>query len=83
MTPPDSRATEHEVVMRRRAKMCESCPFRGADDDYKRECADIIPELWPCHSEGYFGADSDIQCRGHYEARRKFPTPTQGTHDDP
>ena len=59
--------------MKRRHKMCASCPFRGADDDYKLESADIPADDWPCHSEGsHYGADSDIQCRGHYEAQRKF-----------
>jgi len=58
--------------MKRRHKMCESCPFRGADDNYKRECAEMAADDWPCHSEGYFGMDSDVQCRGHYEAVRKF-----------
>ena len=59
-------------AMVRRNRMCATCPFRGADDAYKRECSEIQPENWACHSEGYFGADTNIQCRGHYEARRKF-----------
>jgi hypothetical protein len=63
-----------EGRMYRRQRMCESCPFRGADDAYKREAAPIPPDDWPCHSEGHFGQGSDIQCRGHFEARRKFPT---------
>lgn len=58
--------------MRRRSKQCKTCPFRGADDAYRKECAVIPAEDWPCHSEDVFGA-TDIQCRGHYEAQRKFP----------
>lgn len=67
--------------MRRRSKMCSTCPFRGADDAYKADSATIQPDDWPCHSEGHFGQGSDIQCRGHYEARRKFnvaDTPQSG-----
>ena len=51
--------------------MCKTCPFRGADEGYKRECADILAKDWPCHSEDVYG-EAGIECRGHYEARRKF-----------
>lgn len=54
-------------------KMCGTCPFRGADEDYKRECAHIPADAWPCHSEALSDWDTDIQCRGHFEARRKYP----------
>ena len=54
-------------------KMCPSCPFRGADDAYKQETAGIEADEWPCHSEQMTSWDTDIQCRGHFEARRKFP----------
>ena len=52
-------------------RMCDSCPFRGADDDYKRESASIAAVEWPCHTEDFYG-DNDIQCRGHFEARIKY-----------
>lgn len=57
--------------MRRANKMCRTCPFRGADENYKRECAEIGASDWPCHTEDLYG-DNGIQCRGHYEARRKY-----------
>lgn len=52
--------------------MCETCPFRSADEEYKRECADIPAEDWPCHTEDLVYGERGIQCRGHYEARRKY-----------
>ena len=58
--------------MRRRHKQCSTCPFRGADEAYRKECAVMDAEDWPCHSEDIHG-NTDIQCRGHYEARRKYP----------
>ncbi len=60
------------ALMKRRSKMCASCPFRGADDAYKAECAEVQPWAWPCHTEVSYDTGSTIQCRGHYEARRKF-----------
>lgn len=57
--------------MIRRAKRCLTCPFRGASDETKRSCAHIAAEDWPCHTEDMH-ADSGIQCRGHWEAQRRF-----------
>ena len=50
---------------------CETCPFRGADEAYKRSSAHIQPEDWPCHTEDSHG-DIGIQCRGHWQAVRKY-----------
>lgn len=61
--------------MIRATKMCKTCPFRGIADDERREAAQIPPEDWPCHTEhAYtgFSGNCDIQCRGHWEAQRKF-----------
>jgi len=55
----------------RAPKRCKTCPFRGAGDDYKRSCAHIAPDDWPCHTEDLRG-DTSIECRGHYEAQRRF-----------
>lgn len=58
--------------MIRARKMCKSCPFRGMDDEKERRvCASVEPENWPCHTEHPYGP-GDIQCRGHWEARRKL-----------
>ena len=51
--------------------MCPTCPFRGADDSVKRSCATVRANDWPCHTEDIYG-DAGVQCRGHYEAVRKF-----------
>ena len=61
----------------RATKMCSDCPFRGADENYKRECASIPAENWPCHTENLYGEDG-IQCRGHWEAVRKYLPLMQG-----
>jgi hypothetical protein len=58
--------------MMRAQKMCPDCPFRGLDADERRELAMVPPEWWPCHTEQGFAGSCDIQCRGHWEARRKF-----------
>lgn len=61
--------------MGRRFKMCEECPFRGQDEQYKRECAEIPADWFACHMDaGWNGDDDAPQCRGHYEARRKYAT---------
>ena len=60
----------------RASKMCPSCPFRGADEAYKQECAEIEAREWPCHTEDLYG-EAGIQCRGHWEARRKFAGKTK------
>jgi hypothetical protein len=58
------------TAMRRAAKQCKTCPFRGLDKAERRELAKVPAEEWPCHSEQGYLAYSDIQCRGHWEARR-------------
>lgn len=58
--------------MKRADHMCESCPFRTMNRAEMREHAIIEPDAWPCHTLHPFGW-GDTQCRGHYEARRKFP----------
>jgi hypothetical protein len=62
----------HDPKMKRRRSMCETCPFRTADETYRREAAALPAPNWPCHDELDFHGESDIQCRGHHEARRKF-----------
>lgn len=56
--------------MQRANRMCPTCPFRGADDTYKRECAAMQAEDWPCHTEQVVYGITHIQCRGHFEAQR-------------
>lgn len=58
--------------MGRRSKQCATCPFRHADEAYRKESAIIPAEDWPCHTEHPHGG-GDTQCRGHYEAQRKYP----------
>jgi hypothetical protein len=52
--------------------MCETCPFHlPLTRAQKREIAEMQPEEWECHTEA--GCTStDIQCRGHWELRRRF-----------
>jgi hypothetical protein len=38
------------------------------------ELAQLRPDEFPCHTEAGY-ATTDIQCRGHWEARRKFIQP--------
>lgn len=57
--------------MARASKMCGSCPFRGSNEAYKQEYAAIPGADWPCHTEDLYG-ESGIQCRGHWEAVRKY-----------
>lgn len=56
--------------MIRAKKQCKTCPFRGLLDDERRELAKV--ENWPCHTEQGYWAECDVQCRGHWEAQRKF-----------
>lgn len=58
--------------MIRAKKMCRTCPFRGIDDAERRELAQVPADEWPCHTEQGYSTYSDIQCRGHWEAQRKF-----------
>jgi hypothetical protein len=58
--------------MIRAQKQCRTCPFRDMPEDERREMATIPPEDWPCHTEQGYAATCDIQCRGHWEARRKY-----------
>lgn len=63
--------------------MCEECPFRDVDEKEKQECAVIPAHVFTCHLEdGPGGGWSGIQCRGHWEAQRKyggkqFPSPAK------
>lgn len=60
--------------MRRAVKMCRGCPFRGKVSRKERaELAALAPEHFPCHEEAGY-TDTDIQCRGHWELRRKAAT---------
>ena len=62
--------------MMRAQRMCESCPFRLPLKKAERlELAALLPEEFPCHTEAGYAVYSDIQCRGHWEVRRKFATP--------
>ena len=63
-------------VMRRATKVCSGCPFRGIDESERQELAKI-PD-WPCHTEQGYYASCDIQCRGHWEAQRKYPPNSSG-----
>lgn len=58
--------------MKRAARMCKSCPFRGIDESERSKWAVVEPENWPCHTEHPMGW-GDTQCRGHFEAQRKYP----------
>lgn len=59
-------------AMKRRSKMCEGCPFRHPDKELLSVGARVAPEDFPCHEEQGPAMDqTDIQCRGHWEARRK------------
>jgi hypothetical protein len=58
--------------MRRAARMCENCPFRlKLSRAEVLELAVIKPEDFECHTEAGY-TSTDIQCRGHWQARRKF-----------
>lgn len=59
--------------MIRARKQCKTCPFRGIGENERRELALIEPEEFPCHTEQGYINECDIQCRGHWEARRKYP----------
>jgi hypothetical protein len=64
--------------MKRRHKMCETCPFRNADEAYRKESAamDIPLEWWPCHTESGPNNDpTDVVCRGFWEACKSYPQP--------
>lgn len=58
--------------MIRASKMCKTCPFRGVDETERRELAQVPAADWPCHTEQGYAGSCDIQCRGHWEAQRKF-----------
>jgi hypothetical protein len=54
--------------------MCETCPFRAKLGRAERaELAAVAPDEFPCHTEQW-GRNfvEDIQCRGHWELRRKY-----------
>lgn len=53
-------------------KQCKSCPFRGISESERRELAVIPADEWPCHTLAPLG--DGPQCRGHYQARRKYPS---------
>ena len=59
--------------MIRARKQCKSCPFKGIDEATRLELAAIPPDEFTCHTlDGYQPGSSGAQCRGHWEARRKF-----------
>jgi hypothetical protein len=60
------------MEMTPRKTMCQTCPFRGISEEERRELAVVEPEAWGCHTENPW-TWTDIQCRGHYEARKKYP----------
>jgi hypothetical protein len=52
--------------------MCEGCPFRlKLPRNELIELAALTPEEFPCHTEAGY-TETDIQCRGHWQVRRKF-----------
>lgn len=59
--------------LKRRRSMCSGCPFQNEpqSDEAMRKLAQVE---FTCHEEdGYVGfGESGIQCRGHWEAVRKF-----------
>lgn len=58
--------------MRRARKMCETCPFRLKLTEAERiELALLQPEEFTCHTEAGY-TTTDIQCRGHWQVRRKY-----------
>lgn len=59
-------------AMVRANKQCKTCPFRGIDETERRELAALPAENWPCHTEQGYWSSCDIQCRGHWEAQRKY-----------
>jgi hypothetical protein len=57
--------------MRRANTMCSGCPFRMRIGRQERvELARLTPDEFPCHTEAGY-TTTDIQCRGHWELRRK------------
>ena len=67
---------EPPSFMSRARKMCKGCPFRGIDEVERESLAKVPAENWPCHDEQGYWASCDIQCRGHWEAQRKYPAVT-------
>lgn len=58
--------------MRRAARMCDTCPFRlPLSKAERQELAAVEPEGMPCHTEQGYAHWCDIECRGHWEARRQ------------
>jgi hypothetical protein len=58
--------------MRRAQRMCEACPFRLRIAPAERQdLAALSPEEFPCHTEAGY-TTTDVQCRGHWQVRRKF-----------
>lgn len=74
--PPASRSL---IVAKRQ---CETCPFKGADDAYKKSCAGIPAEDWPCHTADLVYGNHASQCRGHWKAQRKYPNEPRPEVDD-
>lgn len=55
-----------------RRSRCETCPFRAKVSEAELlELAAVPPQEWPCHTEAGYSNDSEIQCRGHWGARRR------------
>ena len=58
--------------MHRAARKCETCPFRSPPEGYAKSTAHIVADGWPCHTIEYYDDDGSVQCRGHWQAVRKF-----------
>jgi hypothetical protein len=71
--------------MTRRSSMCEECPFRTMHARDKARVAGEDAEAWTCHMEeaGAAFGESEIHCRGHWEARRKFSPQPSTTNPQP
>ena len=71
-------STDGLADMRRATKMYKTCPFHGIDEAERKELAQVEPENWACHTEQGYYSSCDIQCRGHWEAQRKYPANSSG-----
>lgn len=58
--------------MTRAPRMCETCPFRlPLTKAERRDLAAIEPEGMACHTIQGYDHYCDVECRGHWEARRQ------------
>lgn len=68
--------------MVRGRRMCQNCPFRArlsADD--RNILVALEPDEFPCHEEAGY-TTTNVQCRGHWEARRKARKAITATKED-